>query len=77
VALHSVSKIERTVLSHDKMILYWLGGAGFVFKFEEGYIICVNPYLSDSVERLFGFRRLSIAPVKATQIACNNTWQRY
>lgn len=43
--------------------IYWLGGGGFVFKFDDGTTICIDPYLSDSVERLFGFKRLMSAPI--------------
>lgn len=51
-----------------KTMVYWLGGSGFVFKFPGGEIICVDPYLSDLVERLFGFRRLSPATLRAGEL---------
>ena len=51
-----------------KIMVYWLGGSGFVFRFPGGEIICVDPYLSYSVERLFGFKRLSLAPLKAGEL---------
>lgn len=60
--------IRQEVPSQGKVIVYWLGGSGFVFRFHSGEIICVDPYLSDSVERLFGFRRLSLAPLKASEL---------
>jgi L-ascorbate 6-phosphate lactonase len=43
--------------------LWWLGQAGFAFKTHAGQIIYVDPYLSDAVERLHGFKRLSLAPI--------------
>ncbi|MDR2661961.1 MAG: MBL fold metallo-hydrolase [Treponema sp.] len=36
----------------------WLGQAGFVFKDSGNSILAVDPYLSDSVERIWGFKRL-------------------
>ena len=51
-----------------KILVYWLAGSGFVFKFSNDVIICVDPYLSDKAEELFGFRRLSAAPVRANQL---------
>jgi len=56
----------------DAMIdIYWLGGSGFVMKFDNGVTLCVDPYLSDSVERLFGFKRLIAAPISADQLKCD------
>lgn len=51
-----------------KLVVYWLGGSGFVVKFDNDTIICIDPYLSDSVERLYGFKRLSLAPVIADNL---------
>jgi L-ascorbate 6-phosphate lactonase len=45
--------------------LWWLCGAGFAFKTAGGRVIFVDPYLSDAVERLHGFKRLSLAPIAA------------
>jgi len=60
--------IRQNKPRQGKAIIYWLGGSGFVFQFSGDEIICVDPYLSDSVERLFGFRRLSLAPIKAGEL---------
>jgi len=48
--------------------LWWLGQAGFAFKTPAGRIIYADPYLSDAVERLFGFKRLSLAPIAAEAV---------
>ena len=66
-----IAGVRQHVPSKGKAIVYWLGGAGFALKFSGGEIICVDPYLSDAAERLFGFRRLSLAPVKAGDLACD------
>lgn len=47
---------------------WWLGQAGFAFKSDAGYIVIVDPYLSDAVERLHGFKRLSLAPLSAEEV---------
>ena len=64
--LKDISQHEPT---KKKVLVYWLGGAGFVFKFDVGYTICIDPYLSDSVERLFGFKRLQPTPIIADRIS--------
>ena len=48
--------------------LWWLGQAGFAFKTHAGRIVYVDPYLSDAVERLHGFKRLSLAPIAAGEV---------
>jgi len=60
--------IRQNTPADGKILVYWLGGAGFVFKFSSGRIVCIDPYLSDYVERLVGFRRLSLPPVKANEL---------
>lgn len=50
------------------VLIYWLGAAGFAFKFASGEIVCIDPYLSDYVERMFGFRRLTLPPIKADDL---------
>ena len=48
--------------------LWWLGQAGFVFKNPGGKTVYIDPYLSDAVERLFGFKRLSAPPIAADEV---------
>lgn len=48
--------------------LWWLGQAGFAFKTHAGKIVYVDPYLSDAVERLHGFKRLSLSPIAAEEV---------
>jgi L-ascorbate 6-phosphate lactonase len=48
--------------------LWWLGQAGFAFKTPSATVVYVDPYLSDAVERLHGFKRLSLAPLAAEDV---------
>ena len=59
---------HKDVPADNGVIIYWLGGAGFVFKFAGGETVCIDPYLSDFAERVVGFRRLSLAPIKASEL---------
>jgi len=66
---HNIKFISQEAPPECNMILvYWLGGYGFVFKFADGQIVYVDPYLSDCVERIAGFRRLSLAPLTADDV---------
>jgi L-ascorbate 6-phosphate lactonase len=48
--------------------MWWLGQAGFAFKTPSGQIVYTDPYLSDAVERLHGFKRLSLPPIAADEV---------
>lgn len=63
-----ISNISNVKVPVGKLAVYWLGGAGFVVKFDNNTIVCIDPYLSDSVERLYGFKRLSLPPVSAEDL---------
>jgi L-ascorbate 6-phosphate lactonase len=64
-----IHNIRQNVhLKDHEILIYWLGGYGFVLKFPTGQILCMDPYLSDCVERIAGFRRLSLAPISADQL---------
>ena len=54
----TVSRIRETRVAAGSLAIFWLGQAGFLFKTPEGKVLCLDPYLTDSVERLAGFRRI-------------------
>ena len=58
-----VEEIAECRVPARSVCLWWLGQAGFAFKTHAGQIIYVDPYLSDAVERLHGFKRLSLSPI--------------
>ena len=65
---YDVKTIRKDVVPHGKILVYWLGGYGFMLKFPTDQIVCIDPYLSDCVERIVGFRRLSLAPLSAEEV---------
>ena len=60
--------IERTEVPSGSVALWWLGQAGFACKCDDGAVLYVDPYFSDVVEAVFGFKRISLAPVEAAQV---------
>ena len=66
--LYNAKTIQKDNVPQGKILVYWLGGYGFMLKFHTGQIVCIDPYLSDCVERIVGFRRLSLAPLLAEEI---------
>jgi len=51
--------------------MWWLAQAGFAFKSDAGAVIYLDPYLSDAVEAVAGFKRLSLAPIAADDVAAD------
>ncbi len=50
------------------LAVYWLCQAGFAFKTSTGQIVYVDPYLSDVVERVIGFKRMMRSPIAPDQV---------
>lgn len=46
-----------------QLATYWLCQAGFVFKNSAGTVVYIDPYFSDVVERVVGFRRMMACPL--------------
>ena len=61
-------EIAAAEVSEGSVQLWWLGQAGFAFKAPSAAVVYVDPYLSDAVERLHGFKRLSLAPLAAEDV---------
>lgn len=66
---YELKNVRKNDVPKGRMMIYWLGGYGFVIKLECGQVICIDPYLSDCVEQIAGFRRLSLAPIKASELS--------
>ena len=54
--------ISRSQVSPRSVALWWLGQAGFAMKTPTGEVVLVDPYLSDSCQRVHGLKRLSLPP---------------
>ncbi|MGA2069114.1 MAG: MBL fold metallo-hydrolase [Thermoguttaceae bacterium] len=61
-------EIPAAVVPDASLRMWWLGQAGFAFKTPSGQIVYTDPYLSDAVERLHGFKRLSLPPIAADEV---------
>src|SRR5512133_75499 len=62
------SEIAETKVAPGFVALWWLAQAGFVFKAPDGTVVYLDPYLTDIVEKTFGFKRLSLAPISAGEV---------
>lgn len=48
--------------------LWWLGQSGFAVRFAGGPLLVIDPCLSDAVERLHGFKRLSLPAISSEKL---------
>lgn len=62
------SEIDGAKVPAGSAALWWLGQAGFALKSSGGTRVYLDPYLSDGVERAFGFKRLSLPPIEAAEV---------
>jgi L-ascorbate 6-phosphate lactonase len=60
--------LSQAVVPSGGVRLYWLGQAGFAFRTAAGRRIFLDPYLSDSCERLHGFKRLSLPALRPSEV---------
>jgi len=63
--------IAASVVPEGSLAVYWLCQAGFAFKTHAGQIVYVDPYLSDIVERVVGFKRMSLSPISAEEVVAD------
>lgn len=55
--------IRTTVVESGKLAIFWLGGAAFAFKTSSGKIVYVDPYLSNSLDHFYSWKRLPSSPI--------------
>ena len=47
------TRLQTSVVGFGTVQLYWLGQAGFAIKTEQGKILLIDPYFTDSVYHSF------------------------
>ena len=65
------SRIVADTIEKGSLGIYWLAQAGFTFKTPSNKIVYIDPYLSDFVERLAGFKRMMAAPIAAEDVVAD------
>ena len=56
-------RIASKQVTDNHVSCWWLGGSGFVFKTHLGTVVCIDPYLSNCVEAMFGRKRAFPSPI--------------
>jgi L-ascorbate 6-phosphate lactonase len=57
------ARIAETEVAPGQVICWWLGGSGFVLKSPTGAQVYIDPYLSHSVNAIFGQARAFPSPI--------------
>lgn len=63
--------IRETNVLPGSIALFFLGQAGFCFKFSNGKTLFLDAYLSDSCYRLFGFKRMMPAVIRPEEVSAD------
>ena len=66
-----VETVNRRNVAHGELAMYWLCQSGFLFKSSAQERIYVDPYFSDVVERLAGFKRMMACPIATEDAQAN------
>lgn len=61
-------KIAARKVARHELAIYWLCQAGFAFKNHHDEVVYIDPYLSEVVERLIGFKRMMACPVSPGEV---------
>lgn len=61
-------KIKQTAVSKGEVAIFYLAQAGFYIKTAEAKVIVIDAYLSNACERLFNFKRMIPAVIKAEEL---------
>lgn len=66
--MNLAARIAATRPAPGEVAVFYLAQAGFYFKSASGQTVCLDPYLSDCCERLFGFKRMVPALLAAAEL---------
>jgi L-ascorbate 6-phosphate lactonase len=64
-------RIAQHKVNAGELAIYWLCQAGFALKGSSNEVVYIDPYFSDVVERLIGFKRMMPCPVLAEEANAN------
>ncbi len=63
--------IRESTPQTNQLALFWLSQAGFVFKSSSGHVVYVDPYFTDVVERVIGFKRMMPCPIRVEDVVAD------
>ncbi len=49
-----ITNLGVAAIEKGQLLIDWIGQAGYVFKTSEGTVVCIDPYLSNSIEKFEG-----------------------
>jgi L-ascorbate 6-phosphate lactonase len=64
-------RIAADQIEEDCLGIYWISQAGFVFKSSKGKVVYIDPYLTDLVERLAGFKRMMPSLISPEEVVAD------
>lgn len=74
-----INELNNITINEDELLINWIGQAGFVFKTSRDTVICIDPYLSNSIEKYEGrptrrmwFNKLKYDCFKPDLVLCSH-----
>lgn len=64
-------RVAADQIERDCLGIYWISQAGFIFKTSAGKIVYIDPYLTDWVEKLVGFKRMMPSLISPEEVAAD------
>lgn len=64
-------RVAQRKVTPGHLAIYWLCQSGFLFKTSSQELVYVDPYFSDVVERLAGFKRMMTCPLSMEDARAN------
>jgi L-ascorbate 6-phosphate lactonase len=61
-------RVASRKVNGGELAIYWLCQAGFVFKNSANEIVYIDPYFSEVVERIVGFKRMMPCPIMPEEV---------
>lgn len=61
-------RVQEAKVETGNLAIFWISQAGFIYKTPGDRIIYIDPYLTDCVERLYGFKRIMGTPIKVEEV---------
>ena len=63
-----IKKVKNIIVPPRSVAVFWIGQGGFMIKTSNNKIVCIDPYLSNCVERIEGLVRLVPAPLLPEEV---------
>ncbi len=66
-----MNPVDDAIPQPGELAIIWLSQAGFAFKAASGAVVYVDPYFTDVVEEIYGFKRMMACPIVPEDVSAD------